>query len=203
MTQYFYVDESGDAGLQRHKGSSYFVISMVQMPNWEPITEIAALRRELHLTPAFEFHYVKMTAMQKQAFYMAVAPVAFRVRAVAVLKDELPAFYREMNGFELTIELLTQLTLRASPLDIGNDILVIDGATDALRSALRIRLSQECRKIKRVRPFSKIATASARREDGLQLADMVAGAIRDYVLEHNSAYYQAFSRKIVDLWEVK
>jgi hypothetical protein len=144
-----------------------------------------------------------MSAAQKQAFYQAVIPVAFRVRSAVLLKDELSALYRQMSGFDLTVDLLTHLTLRASPLDIGNDILVMDGATDALRSALRVRLSQECRKINRVRPFGKIATASSRREDGLQLADMVAGAIRDHALGRNFEYRQMFARKIVDLWEVR
>jgi hypothetical protein len=130
---------------------------MVQMPTWEPIDELARLRRDLHLLPSFEFHYIKMSQVQKEAFYQAVLPVYFRVRAAVILKDEAPRMYRELNGFDLTVELLTHLTLRASPLDICNDILVIDGATDALRSALRIRLSEECRKLKRERPFKKIA----------------------------------------------
>jgi hypothetical protein len=203
MTQYFFADESGEPGLQSDRGSAYFVIAMAQMPKWEPIPELAALRKDLHLSPSFEFHYVKMSAVQKQTFYQAVIPVAFRVRSAVLLKDNLPAFYREMNGFELTIELLTGLTLRASPLDIGGDILVIDGATDALRSALRIRLSQECRKTNRPRPFGKIATASSKREDGLQLADMVVGAIRDHALGRSVEYRQTFMNKIVDLWEVR
>jgi len=203
MTQYFYVDESGEPGLQSHRSSPYFVVAMAQMPKWEPIAEFATLRKELHLAPSFEFHYVKMSPKQKQVFYRVLKPVFFRVRAAVILKDELPALYRNLNGFDLTIELLTRLTLRASPLDIGNDILVIDGATDALRSALRIRLSQECKRAKRVRPYKKIATASSCREDGLQLADMVAGAIRDRAWKHNASYYQLFAKKVVDLWEVK
>ena len=80
---------------------------------------------------------------------------------------------------------------------------MIDGATDALRSALRIRLSQECRKNNRARPFGKIATANSRREDGLQLADMIAGAIRDHALGRSFEYRQMFMKKIVDLWEVR
>ena len=203
MTQYFYVDESGDPGLHKYKSSPYFVIAMVQMPDWKPIDELATLRKALHLLPSFEFHYAKMSPVQRQAFYKAVLSVPFRVRAAVILKDEAPLIYRDLNGFDLTIELLTSLTLRASALDISNDILVIDGATDALRSALRIRLSEECRKIKRVRPYKKIATAISRKDDGLQLADMVAGAIREKVWENNPAYYRTFTRKTVDLWSVK
>ena len=203
MTQYFFVDESGEPGLQSRQSSSYFVMTMVQMSSWEPIPELETLRNTLRLSPLFEFHYVKMSRLQRQAFYQAMLPVTFRVRSAVVLKNDLPAFYRGMGGLEFTVELLTNLTLRASSLDIGNDVLIVDGATDAFRTALRIRLSQECQKHNRVRPFGKIATASSRREDGLQLADMVAGAIREQTFGQNSEYAQTFSRKIVDLWEVK
>ena len=203
MTQYCYVDESGEPGLQRVTSSRYFVLAMVQMPNWEPIDELASLRRQLHLLPSLELHYTKMSSSQRQEFYEAVSPVLFRVRAAVILKDEAPRRYRGLSSVELIIELLTCLTLRASPLDIGNDILVIDGATDALRSALRIRLAEEYRKIRRVRPFKKIVTAISRKEDGLQLADMAACAIREMVWENRPTHYATFAGKVVDLWRVK
>jgi uncharacterized protein DUF3800 len=202
MTQYFFVDESGEPGFHRRSASPYFVLAMVQTPSWAPIDEFAELRRDLHLQPTFEFHYTKMSLPQKYAFYQSVLPILFRVRAAIVLKDRAPHQYRELTGMDMIIELLVNLTLRSSPLDICNDILIIDGATDALRSKLRIRLSQECRKIRRVRPFNKIATASSRVEDGLQLADMVVDAARDKALGNNDAYYWTFASKVVDLWEV-
>jgi len=203
MTQYFFVDESGEPGFHKFRGSPYFILAMVQTPDWKPIGEFAALRNELHLSRSFEFHYAKMTSKQRQAFFQAVRPVYFRVRAAAILKDEVPLVYRGLRGPNLTVELLAKLTLRASPLDICNDILIIDSATDALRSALRIRLSHECRTLNRERPFKKIVTASSHREDGLQLADMIAGAIRDMVWNDQHACFRTFVGKIADLWEVK
>ena len=175
---------------------------MVQTPSWTPIEQLAELRMNLHLQPTFEFHYSKMSPPQRDAFYQSVLPVLFRVRAAIVLKDRAPQQYRELTDMDTIIELLVTLTLRSSPLDICNDILVIDGTTDALRSKLRIRLSQECRKIRRVRPFNKITTASSRVEDGLQLANMIVGAVRDKALGNNDIYYSTFARKVVDLWEV-
>jgi len=140
MAQYFFVDESGEPGFHKFRGSPYFILTMVQTPSWEPIIELAGLRRDLHLLPSFEFHYAKMSSVQKDAFYRAVLPVYFRVRAAVMLKEAAPRIYRAMNGSDLTVELLTTLTLRASPLDISNDVLVIDGATDTLRSAGRLML---------------------------------------------------------------
>jgi len=202
MTQYFFVDESGEPGFHKLSASPYFVLAMVQTPSWEPIDEFVELRKGLHLPPTFEFHYAKMSFPQKQAFYQAAQSISFRVRTAIVLKEKAPYLYREHSGFNMIIELLVHLNLRASPLDICNDILIIGGATDTLRSTLRIRLSQECRKIRRERPFKKIAAASSRVEDGLQVADMVAGAIRDMALGHTHVYYRTFAKKVVDLWEV-
>ena len=100
------------------------------------------------------------------------------------------------------IELIVGLTFRASPLDIANDVLIIDGGTPGLCRALRVRLSEECHKTSRVRPFSKIVGGRSRSEDGLQLADMIAGAIRQNVVGSDRGYYRTFANKIVDLWEV-
>lgn len=202
MTQYFFVDESGEPGFQKFRGFPYFIMAMVQAPSWEPLDELAELRRDLYLLPSFEFHYAKMSSIQKDTFYHAVLPVYFRVRAAVMLKEYAPSRYREMNEFDLTVELLSTLTLRALPSDVSNNVLIIDGATDALRSALRIRVSGECRKMKRERLFKKIVTASSRQEDGLQLADMVAGAIRERAWENEPAYFRTFDRKVVDLWGV-
>ncbi len=203
MTQYFFVDESGEPGFHAHKGSPYFIVVMVQMAKWEPIDELTNLRETLHLSPTYEFHYAKTSLLQKLAFYQGVLPVNFRARAAVLLKEDAPRIFHKMSGLDLIVELLTCLTLRARPADIHHDILIIDGATDALRSALRIRLSQECRRIKRESPFKKIVTASSHKEDGLQLADMIAGAIRDAVWAENYMHYRTFAHKIMDLWEVK
>lgn len=147
MTQYFFVDESGEPGFHKLSASPYFVLAMVQTPSWTPIDELAKLRRDLHLQPTFEFHYTKMSPPQKQAFYQSVLPVLFRVRAAIVLKDRAPHQYRELTGMDMIIALLVNLTLRSSPLDICNDILVIDGATDALRSKLRFAYHKSAKKL--------------------------------------------------------
>ena len=54
----------------------------------------------------------------------------------------------------------------------------------------------------RVSPFAKIVGGRSQGEDGLQLADMIAGAIRQHATGESSPSYQAISSKIVDLWNV-
>ena len=63
-------------------------------------------------------------------------------------------------------------------LDVANDVLIVDGATLHFLRALRVRLSEECHKTGRVRPFRKIISGDSSRDDGLQLADMITGAAR-------------------------
>jgi hypothetical protein len=69
MTEYFFVDESGEPGFHRFRGSPYFVLVMVQTTGWHPIPELVALKKEMHLSPSFEFHYSKMSYQDKAAFY--------------------------------------------------------------------------------------------------------------------------------------
>lgn len=142
-----------------------------------------------------------MCFSKKEVFFRTVDTLAFRVRAVAVDKSGLEKGFGKLSGQDFTVEFISRLTLRASALDIGSDVLIIDGAPPALCRALRIRLSAECRRAGRVRPFKKIVSGRSRNEDGLQLADMIAGAIRLHVMGIQSGYYQTFARKVADFWE--
>ena len=199
--QYFFVDESGDAGLT-NKGSAYYVVAMVQLPNRESLTELSALREELRLSPNFEFHYYKLNSRQKHEFFQVVQPLAFRVRAAALIKSQLPVKFQSISSTELATSLLVNLTMRSSQLDIANDILVLDDAPDRFIQSLRIQFTKAYQQERRERPFKKIVSSKSKHDDGLQLADMIAGAVREYILGNDSTYFQTFSKKVVDLWHV-
>ncbi len=202
MPQYFFVDESGDPGLHSLKGVPYFVLAMVQLPNRDPIEEFAQVRRELRVSPNFEFHFHPMTDFQKRIFFKALNPIPFRVRAAVFLKSQIPPRLKGLGGTDILIRLITELVLRTSPLDIGDDVLVLDGAAEPVRKVLRIYLSEACKRARRERPFKKIVSGDSRTDDGLQLADMVAGAIREHVWRKESKYFNAFRDRVVDLWLV-
>jgi len=200
--QYFFVDESGDPGLHKSEASPYYIVAMVQLPSREPIGEIIALRQQLHLAPTFEFHFYRTNSIQKSRFFQAVQPVLFRVRAAVLLKSNVPFDLRGLNGTELSMELLIRLTLRASPLDIANDILVLDNAPEGHAKSMRIHFTQAYKRVRRERPFKRIVSSDSRHDDCVQLVDMVAGAIRQYVWEDDPTYYQTFSEKVTDLWRI-
>ena len=201
MTQYFFVDESGDAGLN-NRGSAYYVVAMAQLPNREPVMELAELRKELNLSPNFEFHFYKMNSKQKDEFFRAIRPLSFRVRVATLIKSHVPFEFQALGSVELAMRLLVDLTLRASPLDIANDILVLDDAPDSFIQSLRIHFTQAYKQVKRDRPFKKIVSSKSKYDDGLQMADMIAGAVRQFVWENDPAHFQTFSNKVVDLWRL-
>ena len=203
MAQYHFLDESGDLGLNLEKNtSSHFFIAMVQLAEREPLNELHVARQKLHLPEHFEFKYHKTTTFQRKIFFKEIQPIPFRIRTALADKVNLGTKYVGMNGQAFTIELITELTLRTSLLDIAKDILVIDGADRGYLRRVRVRLTQECTKSKRVHPFRKIISGDSHREDGLQLADMIVGAIRHHRLGTASNDFKTFEGKIVDLWDV-
>ena len=203
MTQYFYIDESGDAGLHgQASSSSHFVIAMVQLPDRDPLHPLVNLRKALNTSAGFEFKYHKTTAVQKERFFKDILGIQFRVRALILDKARIGMMFNTLSAQELTIEMIIRLTLRASELDIANEILIIDGATTMFCRILRVRFTEWCKREKRIRPFKNIIGADSRNEDGLQVADMVAGAIRLHALGMSSEHFQLIAPRIVDLWKL-
>lgn len=201
MTQYHFLDESGDTGFNDSASSSkYFALAMVQLAEHIPLETLTKVRQLLHLSTSFELKYYKTTHRQRETFFKTIQPLPFRVRAVVINKEYLPHSYHRMRGQDIMAEFISRLILRASPLDIAHDILVIDGAAHPLLKATRVQLSAECRRTRRARPFGKIVSGESKRDDCLQLADMIAGATRQHVVDGISDYYRTFADKVVDLW---
>src|SRR5262249_35357017 len=132
MTQYFFVDESGDPGLHGGIGSSsHFVMAMVQLPNRAPLDALVHVRQALGFPDTFEFKYHKTASAPKDIFFREVLSIPFRVRAVVVDKKQLLLNWRHLSAQDLATALIIQMTFRASELDIANELLIIDGATPA------------------------------------------------------------------------
>ena len=93
------------------------------------------------------------------------------------------------------------MTFRASELDIANELLIIDGATPVFCRSLRVQFTDRCKQQRRIRPFKHIVGANSRNEDGLQLADMIAGAIRLHAMNISSEHFNLISPRIVDVWQ--
>ena len=128
--------------------------------------------------------------------------IPFRVRAVVLDKEQVGLRFNGLPPTALTIELIIGMTIRASELDISNEILVIDGATPAFCRDLRVEFTKRYKSEERIRPFKNIIGGDSKNEDGLQVADMIAGALRLYEVGGSSEHYQTISSRIVDLWKL-
>ncbi len=202
FSTYHFLDDSGDPGLSGTVGSSsHFVLAMVELPQRQPLSSLALIRQKLYLSPVYEFKYYKLTPVQKDAFFKEIQGLQFVVRATAICKIDFIKQHRQLSGQELVVELVSQLAISNS--SIVNDILVMDALTAQMARSIRINLSHICQLLKRERPFKKITGANSKKEDGLQLADMIAGAIRHHTMGKEDRYYQTFQHKIAFLEEIK
>ena len=118
---------------------------------------------------------------------------------MTVDKARLGSNFNTLDPQALTIELVIGLTMHASELDIANEVLIIDGATPSFCRQLRIQFSERSKREERIRPFKNIVGGDSKREDGLQLADMIAGALRLHVIGISSDHFDIISPRIVDL----
>ena len=111
MTQYFFVDESGDLGLEaRASSSSHFVVTMVQLPARMLLHPLVNLRKALQVKTTFEFKYHTTTRLQKDLFFREVLQIPFRVRAVVLDKGRIDVQWRNMFPQDLMTELIIHLT---------------------------------------------------------------------------------------------
>lgn len=201
------IDESGCPGFKLTKGSTpYFVVSMVIFKDFKQAEDagktIEELRQTLSVNPEFKFSKTHPTVKDK--FFEEMCHYDFEIRALVVdkrnvysqkLRNDTDSFY---NYF---VKMLMQYDD-----DVLQDASIkIDGSGDkefkkALTSYLRQRIGEH--KIK------KFKFTDSRKDNLIQLADMVVGAIaRSYSDSRKDAnrWLDVLKRKgkIKDIWDFK
>jgi hypothetical protein len=200
---YHFLDESGDAGIKQSGTSSpFFILAMIELPARGKLAELAFVRQRLGLPDTYEFKYYRAKNSYKEVFFTTIQSLPFQARAIVLNKAQAPHEFLGMNGPTLTIELIVRLALNIPESEMCDDVLIIDAATRQLKRNLRRRLSKACRRHERKRPFKKIVGQNSRNSDGLQLADMIAGAIRQDVTGEESRYRSLIEDKLVGFWQV-
>ncbi len=205
-TVYAFMDESGDPGSRARKSAStHFILVLVETT--EPDTlrqELKRLRAALNLSAVFEFRFHDTRSLERRAaFFVLMRALDLKIRAAVIDKTNLPknfaAFDAALYGFALG-----ELVARASPQDLHDAILVMDGeggeTTEKTLNGIRRHLTLLYAERKRVRAFRKLVARNSRNEDGLQFADMVAGALAERVEHGESPFDDYVDAKIVDLW---
>ena len=194
MPKYLFLDWSGDVGFKFGRGSSeYLVLALVSSTDYGRVRKtLASLRRKLALSPLFEFHYMQTPPELKGAFFDVLTGLAFSSEILVAHKPSLPLSFRRMREAEIYGHFVSDLLLRADQTIIEQALLLVDAQRSdvVLVRCIRVAVSHALEGAKVTYGLRKVKARPAREEDGIQIADMIAGAMvnrlegkRDYLAE--------------------
>ena len=177
-----FVDESGDPGLKLEQGSSrYFVVALVIFDDDDEAQaaddRITLLRREIRLDPRFEFRFNKCRKDFREQFLKAVRPYQFFYYGIVINKDPNKLWgegFKYKNSF---YKYTCGLVFQSAKAFLDDATVIIDGSGSKdfrreLEQYLKRRINDPGQ-----RYIRKVKVQSSSRNNLLQLADMVAGAI--------------------------
>lgn len=196
------IDESGDPGFKLVRGSSsHFVVAMVIFDDFveakRASAAIGALRARLQLKAEFKFS--KSHDHVKDEFFDCVCAHRFSVRAIVVDKS---VIYRDSlrERKDLFYNYFVQMLLRHDDGVLQDARVKIDGSgdrrfKDELNGYLRKQLADG--------QIKSVKFAESHRDNLIQLADMVAGAIlRSYRPEQDRKRAVKWRRQLTNAGRV-
>ena len=197
-----FIDESGDTGLKVSAGSSrYFVVSLVIFEDHEEAyacdCEIEALKSRLHINVDGEFKFSKLNRDKRIFFLKAVLPFSFYYFGIVIDKDPRKLYG---NGFKFKdsfYKYACNLVFQNAKPYLRDAIVVIDGSGTRdfkrqLQAYLRKKIGSGI--------IKKIKIQDSSKNNLIQLADMVAGALHRNVSQKNDRNEY---RKILGLKEMR
>lgn len=177
-----FLDESGDPGMKLSGGSSdLFIVTLVVFNDHEEAQagddRIRLLRRELGVREEFEFKFNKMNRTFRVAFLEAVGTFGFFYFGTVLQKSRLrgPGFQFKQSFYKYTCSLVFE---NAKP-HLSDATVVIDGSGSRefrkqLSTYLRRKVNDERSAARHIR---KVKVQDSHRNNLLQLADVVCGAV--------------------------
>ncbi len=194
-----YIDDSGDGGMKFGKGSTRFlVMAACVFDDTRQIElldqKVSDLSQQLHRKPEFKFHKTKKT--HKRMFFEAIEPVNFAVRVLVIDKtvlysETLRKSPSKLKSFAISL-LLTHTfdTVKNAKILIDGQDTKSFGITDA--SYIMKKANGSGKTVVR-----KVEFVDSRNSVGIQLADMIAGAIRQYAEsgEKSTELYDTFKTR--------
>jgi len=175
-----FIDESGDTGLTIEKGATkYFVIVMIAFEdNDEALAcdkRIDLLRRELRLQERYEFHFHHNSNRVRETFFRAVLPYQFFYYGIVINKEKL--FGEGFKNKESFYKYATSLLFENAKEKLERATVIID---ESGRQVFKYQLASYLRKkinLSEHRCIYKVKMQDSKRNNLLQLADMIAGAL--------------------------
>lgn len=187
-----FLDESGDPGMKLTGGSSdLFIVTLVIFNDREEAqscdTRIDLLRRELKIADGTEFKFHKTNQIIRSAFLEAVGRYEFFYFGIVINKRALtsPNFRIKDCFYKYTCSLVFE---NAKP-HLNEATVVIDGSgsrdfKNQLSSYLKRRINDQKSGIRQI---GKVKIQDSHRNNLLQLADMVCGAVARSYTDKNDA----------------
>jgi len=176
------VDWSGDPGVDP-KSQPLCIMSVVAYEEDVLGSALARLREAKSLGQHYEFHYKDINDRSVKDNFMAAVTDIFIGAIVIFDKDAMEtrdAWGRDTN---LLVQLIIQCILLLPPGTIKGVPMTIDGKREVkvLERALRPALSKKLLEEEITDRLSKIGHAKSKDHNGIQLADMTAGAVREAI----------------------
>jgi len=177
-----FVDESGDTGLKLSQGSSdFFTVALVVFEENEEAQaaddRITLLRRELKRPAGFEFHFVHNSVDVRRKFFQAILPYNFFYFGYVIDKAQLNAVGLEQK--EAFYKYACGLVFESAKPYLDDAVVRFDASGSQefqgnLARYLRQKINDPKSARKRIR---KVTPDESHRNNLLQLADMVCGAL--------------------------
>lgn len=176
-----FIDESGDSGLKLNAGSSKcFTLAFVAFQNHNEALavddRISLLRKEQRLPDNFEFHFNKLNLAYRRMFLEVIAPYDFFYFAIVMDKANLAG--RELQFKESLYNYACGLIFEEAKSRLSDAVVVIDengskNFKSELKRYLVHRLTDDSGKCF----VKKVRTQDSRKNNLVQLADMIVGAV--------------------------
>ena len=183
VPKYLFLDWSGDAGFKFGRGSSeYLVLVLVFSTDYGQVRKgLVLLRKDLGLSPFFEFHYRQTPPDLRAAFFDALAGLPFSAEVLIVHKPSLPPSFVGMREARFYGHFVANLILRAEQTSVNRALLLVDAQRSdvVLVRSIRVAVSRALEEAGAAHRPGKVKPRPAKEEDGLQMADMIAGAMVD------------------------
>lgn len=194
-----FVDESGDPGLKKKTGSSkVFVLTLVIFNDRDEANAvddlISALRSEMQVNNRFEFKFNKLRDDLRKQFLQAVSGRGFVYYSMVINKDKINS--KGLSYKESFYKYVCSLAFDNARHLLERSIIVIDGSgSREFRQQLQTYLKRKVNDATESIPcISKVKINDSKKNNLLQLADMVCGAIAKCFQDRNK---NASYRKII------
>lgn len=188
-----YLDWAGDPGVRKAVGATDELVVVVALTAERMLVEqwLLGLRKRLQLPSRTEFHFAKAPAVVRRGFFASAAVWPFEATALIVSKTVIPSLTSARSGAAVIAAATQELVANFPPERLEGALLIVDAPhsdqPEVVQIAAATRRSLRAAGLKR---GIEVRGYPADREAGLQLVDMLAGAVlkreigeADYLME--------------------